>query len=126
MRPTPLSDEQIEELRQAMLQRRREIVGDYQSLRQEAPGRDQEEGTMISNAPTHPADMGADELSRSTDKQVGQIERDLVYEIDEALRRIEEGTYGRCDECGKPIAMKRLKARPWSRLCLEHAEQLKA
>ncbi|MFW6154496.1 MAG: TraR/DksA family transcriptional regulator [Planctomycetota bacterium] len=125
MRPTPLSDDQIEDLRQAMLQRRREIVGDYEDLRQEAPGGNQEEATLISKAPTHPADMAADDSSRSTDKQVGQTERDLVAEIDEALRRIEAGTYGRCDECGEPIDLERLKARPWSRLCLAHAEQLK-
>ena len=123
MGPTPLNDQQIHELRRALLDRRREIVGDFKEVNDEQPGWNAEEGSMRTRLPTHPADEGTDEHGRSTGKQLAQIERDLVYEIDEALRRIEDGTYGRCEECDQPISLKRLKARPWSRLCLEHAEE---
>jgi len=43
----------------------------------------------------------------------------LVYHIDEALRRIQEGTYGKCQSCGKQISAARLEAVPHARLCIE-------
>ena len=121
MRSTPLSHEQIDQLRQALLRHRREIAGDFRAVDSDQPGWNATAGDMHTRLPTHPADEGTDEHGRATAKQLAQIERDLVYEIDEALRRIVDGTYGRCDECGKAIDLKRLKAQPWSRLCLEHA-----
>ncbi|NPA38765.1 MAG: TraR/DksA family transcriptional regulator, partial [Candidatus Nanohaloarchaeota archaeon] len=52
------------------------------------------------------------------------IEIEILREIDKALERIEEGTYGYCEVCGKPIEEKRLEAIPWTTLCKEHAEEL--
>ena len=49
--------------------------------------------------------------------------RKLVVKIDEALRRIEDGTYGYCSETGEPIGVKRLEARPVATLCLEAQER---
>ncbi len=43
--------------------------------------------------------------------------------IEEALMRIEDGTYGQCEDCGEPIGEKRLKSQPWATLCIEHAEE---
>jgi DnaK suppressor protein len=78
---------------------------------------------MASRAPTHPADEATDEHGRALAKQLAETERNLIREIDEALRRIEQGTYGLCDEGGEPIAIERLRARPWTRRCLKHAEE---
>lgn len=125
MATTPLSEQQLQEFRKKLVARREEIVSDLKSVRQETPGRGSPEGEMASAAPTHPADEATDEHGRSVAKQLTQTERDLVFEIDEALRRIDQGTYGLCDEGGEAIEMRRLEARPWSRLCLKHAEQLK-
>ena len=50
-------------------------------------------------------------------------ERKLISKIDEALRRIEEGTYGFCEETGEPISLKRLEARPIATLSLEAQER---
>jgi RNA polymerase-binding protein DksA len=43
----------------------------------------------------------------------------LIYHIDQALKRIRNGTYGNCHECGKPIQKRRLSAVPHARLCIE-------
>lgn len=43
--------------------------------------------------------------------------------IEEALHRIEDGTYGHCEDCDEPIAMKRLENQPWAELCITHAEE---
>ena len=49
-------------------------------------------------------------------------ERQLVLQIDAALRRMDEGTYGRCANCGRQIALQRLQAVPWARFCIDCQE----
>lgn len=46
----------------------------------------------------------------------------MLKEVDRALARIEKGTYGSCEKCGKPIGEERLQAMPWVTLCIEHAK----
>ena len=55
------------------------------------------------------------DLNRSTSFDLGDRQLHLINEIDEALRRIEDGTYGQCVRCGKPIDEERLKAMPTAR-----------
>lgn len=55
--------------------------------------------------------------------ELENVEIEILREIDKALERIEEGTYGYCDVCGKPIEEKRLEAIPWTTLCIEHAKE---
>ena len=80
----------------------------------------------ISHVPTHAADHD----SEGVDERValGEIERTLIDEIDEALRRIDQGTFGRCQSCGKNIVRDRLQAVPYTAYCLacavEHEKEL--
>ena len=60
---------------------------------------------------------------RSIELRTRDRERKLIAKIDEALRRIEEGTYGYCEETGEPISLKRLEARPIATLSLEAQER---
>src|SRR5438093_13578399 len=55
-----------------------------------------------------------------------QTEAKILQAIDEALRRIEQGTYGICRDCGEPIASARLNAIPWARVCVSCKEKQKA
>ena len=67
----------------------------------------------------HPADIGSESFERDKDLSIlFNVEAELA-EIDRALRRVQEGTYGRCEACGKPIGAARLEARPAARFCLE-------
>lgn len=118
-----MSDEQLMRYREALLARRREIVGDLASMRDEQSGRGGAADQMASRAPSHPADEATDEHGRAVLKQLTQRERDIAVEIDEALTRMDHGAYGLCQECGEPIDTERLDARPWSRLCLRHAAE---
>jgi RNA polymerase-binding protein DksA len=70
------------------------------------------------------ADSATDEFDHSLALSTLSSEQDALYEVDEALRRIEEGTYGRCEETGKPIAAARLRAIPWTRFSREVAARL--
>ena len=55
-----------------------------------------------------------------------QTDAKILQAIDEALRRIEQGTYGICRDCGEPIASARLNAIPWARVCVSCKEKQKA
>ena len=54
------------------------------------------------------------------------LEKSLLREVEEALLRVEEGTYGICQECEEPISAKRLQALPWAKFCVRCQEMLGA
>ena len=69
------------------------------------------------------ADRASAETDRAIELRTRDRERKLISKIDEALRRIDEGTYGYCEETGEPIGVKRLEARPIATLSLEAQER---
>tara|TARA_R110000824_G_scaffold390760_20_gene588051 strand:+ start:7840 stop:8256 length:417 start_codon:yes stop_codon:yes gene_type:complete len=73
----------------------------------------------------HPdiADRASSETERSLELRTRDRQRKLVSKIDSALRRVEEGTYGYCEETGEPISLKRLDARPIATLSIEAQER---
>jgi DnaK suppressor protein len=66
-----------------------------------------------------PADRAALESERNATLRIRDRERKLLSKIEEALERIEGGTYGVCEECGEAIGVERLKARPVTTLCID-------
>ena len=73
----------------------------------------------------HPdlADRASSETDRSLELRTRDRQRKLISKIDEALRRLEEGSYGYCEETGEPITLARLEARPIATLSLEAQER---
>jgi DnaK suppressor protein len=69
------------------------------------------------------ADRAASETDRSIELRARDRQRKLISKIDSALERIEEGTYGYCEETGEPISLKRLDARPIATMSLEAQER---
>jgi len=69
------------------------------------------------------ADRASEETDRALELRTRDRQRKLISKIDAALRRIDEGEYGYCDETGEPISLKRLDARPIATLSLEAQEQ---
>lgn len=69
------------------------------------------------------ADRATSETDRALELRARDRQRKLIAKIDEALARIDEGTYGYCEETGEPISLKRLDARPIATLSLEAQEQ---
>ena len=65
-----------------------------------------------------PADRATAEADRAFTLRIRDRERRLIRKIQSALQRIDDGTYGICDECGEEISIPRLKARPVTRLCI--------
>ncbi|MBV9556827.1 MAG: RNA polymerase-binding protein DksA [Pseudolabrys sp.] len=73
----------------------------------------------------HPdlADRASSETDRAIELRARDRQRKLISKIDEALGRLEEGTYGYCEETGEPIALRRLEARPIATLSVEAQER---
>ena len=69
------------------------------------------------------ADRASTETDRSIELRARDRQRKLIAKIDAALSRIEDGTYGYCDETGEPISLKRLEARPIATLSIEAQER---
>ena len=72
----------------------------------------------------HMADSGTDNFDRDFALSLLSSDQDAIYEIEEALKRIEKGTYGICELTGKPIPLPRLDAIPWTRFTVEAQSQL--
>lgn len=82
------------------------------------------EGSEASAFGMHQADAGSDAYDRDFALSLLSQEQDALYEIDEALKRIELGTYGKCEMSGKPILRARLEAIPFARYTVECQSQL--
>lgn len=96
---------------------------------EEVSGLDEEQAESsgeIADYDQHPGDMGTDTFERTKELAVQDQLDDRLSDVDAALERIEEGTYGRCEACGKEIEPERLEARPATRYCLEHREEADA
>ena len=65
------------------------------------------------------ADMASDDYERDFSLGRATDEQKILYKIDEALKRIEDGSYGFCPQCSKAIAKKRLAALPFTELCID-------
>lgn len=77
-----------------------------------------EEMTDSNEVFADPADRATAESDRSFTLRIRDRERRLIRKIQSALQRIEDGSYGICEECGEDIGVPRLKARPVTRLCI--------
>ena len=70
----------------------------------------------------HMADMATDNFDREFSLDLASAEQTILNRIDEALRKIEDGAYGTCENCSKSISLKRLKAVPYAKLCIKCKE----
>jgi DnaK suppressor protein len=95
----------------------RKLLNDrLQELRSEA-GKTVEDMDEDENFPD-PTDRASMESSRNSVLRIRDRERKLIFKIQEALRRLDDGEYGICEECGEEIGIERLKARPVTTLCI--------
>ncbi len=121
LKRSPLKPEVLEEFRRILVIKRAEVLGDVTEMEQEALG---SRSGSLSSFPQHLADQGSDEYDQSLALGIAASQRRLLAEIDAALDRIENGTFGVCDLLGTPISRERLDATPWARHSLEGARQL--
>jgi DnaK suppressor protein len=81
---------------------------------------------QVNTGPYDQGDGSVDLEETEKDRAILVNENALLMQVEEALKRLDDGTYGKCMICGKPIPEKRLEAIPWTLLCVEDMEQLEA
>jgi len=116
-----LTSTNIENFKSMLLAKRNKILSNVSSMETEAL---RSEKTELSNMPIHMADLGTDNYDIENTLSLMECERKLLIEIDDALARIEDGTYGICEGSDEPISKKRLEAIPWTRYCVAYADLL--
>lgn len=109
----------LDEFRQILLAKRAELIGDLSTIEAGALGTD----GSNTGIPIHMADLGSDAFDQDFALGMAESERMRLREIDEALQRIEDGTYGVCQMTGKAIPRARLLAKPWAKYTIESARQ---
>lgn len=118
---SPLDGEELERFRHLLLAKRRELVGDVNHMEDEALRRTRSDAAGdLSMMPIHMADIGTDNYEQEFTIGLIAGERDVLKEIDSALQRIVDGTYGVCLATHKPISKARLSIKPWASYCVEH------
>ncbi|MEI6779594.1 MAG: TraR/DksA C4-type zinc finger protein [Verrucomicrobiota bacterium] len=95
-----------------------------EQLTRQMDGLAKESAQEMAGYSLHMADSGTDNFDRDFALSLLSSDQDAVYEIEEALRRIEKDTYGVCELTGKPIPSSRLEAIPWTRFTVQAQAQL--
>jgi RNA polymerase-binding transcription factor DksA len=118
-----MSQAELERYKQMLLQLRGRLTGEVERII-EAVQQDVQAPGTISNLPVHPADQASDGLDVEVD--ILKNEQDILREVDSALGRVEEGTYGACQQCSLPIDDRRLDAIPFTPYCVHCAAKLES
>jgi DnaK suppressor protein len=104
--------------RNALLEERERIEKTLENLRDDHSGSDEEvEGPAAGD--NHLAEAATTTLDREIDDTLEENSKKMLAEIDAALTRIDAGTYGTCQNCGREISAERLEAYPWASLCID-------
>ncbi|MBX7144743.1 MAG: TraR/DksA C4-type zinc finger protein [Oligoflexia bacterium] len=107
-----MKKKELDQFKKILLEEKKKILGHLQSLSDSA-----EEEEIIPSGDS--ADIASLEINHANLQKIGKRETYLLKKIDLALEKIENGTYGECENCGEQIAVARLQARPVAQLCID-------
>ena len=120
-RKSPFGKRELDRFRQLLLERRERIVNSVTAMEKEALKAAGQDFSV-----DHMADHGSDNFEQDMTLGLVEDERKVLAEIDRALGRIEEGSYGVCEGTGLPIAVSRLEAIPYTRHSVEYQRRVEA
>ena len=108
-----------------IIQKKKEVITeDIDRISEDTLKKTQKEASGdISGYSYHMADVATDNYDREFSLGLASHERKILFELDDAMKKIEEGTFGVCEECESLIAKNRLKAVPNARLCVKCQEK---
>lgn len=118
---SPFGKKELAKFRALLMQKRSELIGDVKNMEQEAL---RSNAGSLSNLPQHMADQGSDAYDQALALDLAAVDRRLIKEIEDALKRIDDGTYGLCELTGKAIKLERLEEIPWARHSIEAAREV--
>ncbi len=111
----------LQKMKARLLAKQAELQGQVKGLDQAYP---EPVDSVDTDAPQDFEENAVDFLETQQEQSIMVNEQSLLTEVQAALKRIEDGTYGQCVVCGKPIPEKRLEAIPWAQRDVEHEAQL--
>jgi len=114
-----MTKQEMLKYKKLLIQTREGIAGDISHITKENLKSQKESSGDLSGYSLHMADMASDSYDRELSLNIAGGEQEIVYEIDDALKRIEEGDFGKCISCGKKIPQKRLNAVPYAKYCIQ-------
>lgn len=121
---TAVSKKELDDLRERLLAEQAELQEQLTTIEEQSFAASQSELSGEVSFDEENADAGTFTFERERDLSIENNVRDLMGKIDRALARMEDGTYGICSRCGKPIEKARLKALPYADLCIKDAQAL--
>jgi RNA polymerase-binding protein DksA len=109
------------DVRQALEQERARLEQVKAGITEEDPSTETEAQSIseLSDADQHQADVGTETFEREKDYSILERVEGELNNVEHALKRLDDGTYGTCEACGKPIGEERLAAMPAARFCLD-------
>ena len=118
MQTMKLTKQQLKLFRQLLITERAKFAGEIRAIAHEASRNPRDASGDLSAYTIHMADMAADTYERELSTNLVSSEQEVLYQIDDAFKRMDEGTFGVCQECNTPITMSRLKAVPYAPMCI--------
>jgi len=119
---TAVSKKELDDLRERLLAEQAELQEQLTTIEEQSFAASQSELSGEVSFDEENADAGSFTFERERDLSIENNVRDLMRKIEGALARMDEGTYGICSRCGKPIEKARLKALPYVDLCIKDAQ----
>jgi len=117
-KPGRLSDADVKKFQTLLLEKRNDVLNSVNCMENESLKKPKSD---LSSIPVHMADIGTDDYELQNTIGLMDSERKILMEMDDALRRIRDGTFGICEGDGEPIKKERLEAIPWTRYCVDCA-----
>ena len=118
MKSLSFTKEQVKQFRQLLITERAKLAEEIKTIAREASTSPRDASGDLSAYTVHMADMAADTYDRELSMNLVSSEQEILYQIDDALKRLDDGSFGICQQCSQPIAMSRLKAVPYASLCI--------
>ncbi|MFB3738431.1 MAG: TraR/DksA family transcriptional regulator [Candidatus Velamenicoccus archaeovorus] len=119
---SPFTKKELTDLRERLQAERHQLAAQLAAIEESTFANSQSDISGEVSFDDENADAGTFTFERERDLSIENNVRDLLNKIDRALERMDEGTYGVCSRCGKPIEKARLKALPYADLCIKDAQ----
>ncbi len=120
----PFTKKELQAVRKRLIGEKAKIIEELIRLKGEGLNKSFKDASGdLSGYSFHMADMATDLYDREFSLELAQGERERLFALDEAIKRVDEGTYGKCDSCEGYISRQRLKAMPQAKYCIECQEK---
>jgi DnaK suppressor protein len=123
-KPAGYNKKELVEFKKLVVRKKDEILEQIEHISEDTLKKSQKDASGdISGYTYHMADVATDTYDREFSMGLASDERELLYEFDDAIKKIDDGTFGICEDCKTRITKTRLKALPHARLCIKCQEK---